>query len=227
MLKPTPIAWIAWDAPERIEGHPAIKDGLGQDEPSLMFTIFANGSFKVSATRRPRMHLSESARFARATNTWIDGALVSVPERNLGKVAETLRKRLQLSGCRNLGNGVFEGLDIREALAMLAQIRDIAEPPEPPEKEPVIPDFLKRKENFMPETTSAIVPQPVVDGLVPVFTARIGGIARQACDARTLHAFLESKYQFQDWIKARIKKYEFIENQDFALVSENSEIKTG
>jgi len=32
---------------------------------------------------------------------------------------------------------------------------------------------------------------------------------------RELHLFLESKQDFSTWIKARIEKYGFIENQDF------------
>lgn len=36
-------------------------------------------------------------------------------------------------------------------------------------------------------------------------------------DARELHYFLDSKQDFSDWIKARISKYGFIENQDFVV----------
>lgn len=38
---------------------------------------------------------------------------------------------------------------------------------------------------------------------------------RQAVSARELHKFLESKQKFADWIKNRIEKYDFIENQDY------------
>lgn len=38
---------------------------------------------------------------------------------------------------------------------------------------------------------------------------------KRAVNARMLHAFLESKQDFSTWIKERIKKYGFIENQDF------------
>lgn len=34
-------------------------------------------------------------------------------------------------------------------------------------------------------------------------------------NARELHEKLESKQEFANWIKNRIKKYEFIENEDF------------
>lgn len=40
---------------------------------------------------------------------------------------------------------------------------------------------------------------------------------RKAVSARMLHAFLESKQEFANWIKNRIDKYGFIENQDFEV----------
>ena len=40
---------------------------------------------------------------------------------------------------------------------------------------------------------------------------------RRAVSARELHAFLESKQEFANWIKNRIEKYGFIENQDFEV----------
>lgn len=39
---------------------------------------------------------------------------------------------------------------------------------------------------------------------------------KRAVSARHLHAFLESKQDFSTWIKDRIRKYGFVENQDFA-----------
>lgn len=38
---------------------------------------------------------------------------------------------------------------------------------------------------------------------------------RRAVSARELHKFLESKQDFSTWIKSRIEKYGFTENQDF------------
>lgn len=38
---------------------------------------------------------------------------------------------------------------------------------------------------------------------------------RQAVSARELHKFLESKQEFAHWIKNRITKYDFMENQDY------------
>ena len=40
---------------------------------------------------------------------------------------------------------------------------------------------------------------------------------RQAVSARELHSFLKSKQDFSTWIKARIDKYGFVENQDFEV----------
>ncbi|RIV20320.1 phage antirepressor protein [Fibrisoma montanum] len=42
----------------------------------------------------------------------------------------------------------------------------------------------------------------------------------QVVSARELHSFLESKQQFADWIKNRIDKYGFVEDQDFTTFSE-------
>lgn len=40
---------------------------------------------------------------------------------------------------------------------------------------------------------------------------------KRAVNARELHDFLESKQEFANWIKNRIKQYEFVENQDFEV----------
>ncbi len=42
----------------------------------------------------------------------------------------------------------------------------------------------------------------------------------QVVSARDLYEYLESKQQFADWIKNRIEKYGFVENQDFTTFSE-------
>lgn len=39
----------------------------------------------------------------------------------------------------------------------------------------------------------------------------------ETVNARELYDFLESKRQFANWIKSKIEKYNFIENQDFTL----------
>lgn len=46
---------------------------------------------------------------------------------------------------------------------------------------------------------------------------------QQLVSARELHEFLGVKTKFTDWFNGRIKKYEFIENSDFILVSEKKE----
>jgi len=50
---------------------------------------------------------------------------------------------------------------------------------------------------------------------------------RHVVDGRELHAFLESRRQFADWITQRIAKYGFVENQDFARFSQNCEKPQG
>lgn len=40
---------------------------------------------------------------------------------------------------------------------------------------------------------------------------------KRAVNARELHGFLESKQEFANWIKNRIKQYGFVENQDFEV----------
>ena len=59
-----------------------------------------------------------------------------------------------------------------------------------------------------------------MNALIPI-TEQDGN---QAVNARDLHAFLESKQQFANWIFHRIKKYGLIENQDY--VAFNNFIKT-
>lgn len=45
----------------------------------------------------------------------------------------------------------------------------------------------------------------------------------QAVNARELHAFLQNKRQFSDWIRQRISEYDFVENKDFVCLSQNCE----
>lgn len=40
---------------------------------------------------------------------------------------------------------------------------------------------------------------------------------KKAVNARDLHAFLESKQRFADWIKNRIEKYDLVENVDYVV----------
>ena len=51
--------------------------------------------------------------------------------------------------------------------------------------------------------------------LISLTQSAINGELQQTVNARELHAFLESKQDFSTWIKNRIEKYDFVENQDF------------
>lgn len=53
--------------------------------------------------------------------------------------------------------------------------------------------------------------------LIPVFTGQIGDQPAQLVNARDLHTFLQVGRDFTNWIKGRIRKYGFTENQDYAL----------
>lgn len=60
--------------------------------------------------------------------------------------------------------------------------------------------------------------------LIPVYENEKG---EKLVSAKELHEFLEVKTKFVDWVKDRIKKYDFIENVDFVTVSEKKEIANG
>lgn len=62
--------------------------------------------------------------------------------------------------------------------------------------------------------------------LIPVTNRLIGNHQIPTANARELHAFLQVKSKFAEWINRRINEYKFIENQDFVIVSENSETIT-
>lgn len=63
----------------------------------------------------------------------------------------------------------------------------------------------------------------IEDGLISVYQGENG----QLVNARELHGFLEVGTKFTDWIKDRIEKYGFIENEDFTSFSENTEKPIG
>lgn len=52
--------------------------------------------------------------------------------------------------------------------------------------------------------------------LIKITTTESGS---QVVSARELHKFLESRRDFSNWIKDRIEKYGFIENQDYQLLN--------
>jgi phage anti-repressor protein len=51
---------------------------------------------------------------------------------------------------------------------------------------------------------------------IPVTHSLIGDAEVQSVNARELHAFLESKIRFNDWIRQRIEQYGFKEGDDYA-----------
>ena len=57
--------------------------------------------------------------------------------------------------------------------------------------------------------------------LISLTQSAINGELQQTVNARELHAFLEVRTRFNDWIAARINEYGFIENQDFVSFTEN------
>jgi phage anti-repressor protein len=56
--------------------------------------------------------------------------------------------------------------------------------------------------------------------IVNVRKATINGEEVSAVDARELHAFLGSSYQFADWIKERVNSYKFVQGIDFIVFQE-------
>ena len=55
--------------------------------------------------------------------------------------------------------------------------------------------------------------------LINLMTASIGGEKQKGVSARDLHAFLEVKSRFNDWIANRIKDFNFVENQDYVTLT--------
>lgn len=63
--------------------------------------------------------------------------------------------------------------------------------------------------------------------LIKLQSQTINGNTIETVSARELHSFLESKRQFVDWIKNRIEKYEFVENQDYISLHKKMEREIG
>ena len=57
--------------------------------------------------------------------------------------------------------------------------------------------------------------------LISLTQSTINGEVQQTVNARELHAFLEVRTRFNDWIASRINEYDFVENQDFVSFTEN------
>lgn len=58
--------------------------------------------------------------------------------------------------------------------------------------------------------------------LIPVFNGLIQNQPVQLCNARELHAFLEIKNKYADWIKNRINEYGFIQDEDYLVITERT-----
>ena len=63
--------------------------------------------------------------------------------------------------------------------------------------------------------------------LIKLQPQTIDGNAVETVNARELHTFLESKQDFSTWIKNRIEKYEFVENQDYVSLHKKMEREIG
>ena len=57
--------------------------------------------------------------------------------------------------------------------------------------------------------------------IIPIGKSDFAGCLKQTVNARELHAFLEVKSRFNDWVKNRINECRFIENQDFVTLTKN------
>ena len=62
---------------------------------------------------------------------------------------------------------------------------------------------------------------------LPISSGTIGNITQLTVDARALHEVLEVKRDFSTWIKCRISKYSFKENEDFVVFTKSGENPLG
>lgn len=62
--------------------------------------------------------------------------------------------------------------------------------------------------------------------LISVFNGTINNEFALLCNARDLYEFFGIGKRFATWITERIYEYEFIENKDFVIASQNWEAKT-
>ncbi len=53
--------------------------------------------------------------------------------------------------------------------------------------------------------------------IIPMHVRQIGNLQQQTVNARELWQFVESQQEFAHWIKNRIEKYGFVENEDYIL----------
>lgn len=66
-----------------------------------------------------------------------------------------------------------------------------------------------------------------MNGLIKLNQSAINGETVQTVNARELHAFLGNGDMFANWIKNRIEKYGFVENQDFLSFLETTKKPSG
>ena len=63
--------------------------------------------------------------------------------------------------------------------------------------------------------------------LIPIRAETYQGVVKQTVNARDLHAFMEVRRDFSNWIKARIEQYGFVKDEDFIMLylAKTGEIK--
>ena len=61
--------------------------------------------------------------------------------------------------------------------------------------------------------------------LIPVFNGLIQNQPVQLCNARELHTFLEIQTRYNDWIKNRISEYGFIQDEDYLVITERTNVR--
>ena len=57
-----------------------------------------------------------------------------------------------------------------------------------------------------------------MNDLIQITKNTINGAEINSANARDIHSYLEVNTKFADWIKRAIDKYDFIENQDYAIL---------
>lgn len=63
-----------------------------------------------------------------------------------------------------------------------------------------------------------------MNDLIKITKSTIGAEVINSVNAREIHSYLEVKTRFNDWINRAIEKYDFIENNDYSILS-NGNIK--
>ena len=57
-----------------------------------------------------------------------------------------------------------------------------------------------------------------MNDLIKIVNTKISDAEIKTVNARELHAFLESRQEFANWIKSRIADFGFIDDQDFLTI---------